>query len=125
MSALESIYLETATREDLAALRREQEKPGDAGQKPTLDEAAYAGELRRRIVASRPTPAGDLEMLGKTRADSVRAALVDASGVDASRVELTAPRAVAGSTGGRVRLTLEVAGATEAAEPPKAAGAAS
>ena len=100
MSALESIYLETATREDLAALRRAQEKPGAAGEKPTLDEAAYASELRRTIVASQPIPAGDLETLGQTRADSVRAALVDASGVDASRVELTAPRAVAGSTEG-------------------------
>ena len=125
LSALESIYLETATREDLAALRRAQEKPGAAGEKPTLDEAAYASELRRRIVASQPIPAGDLETLGQTRADSVRAALVDASGLDASRVELTAPRAVTGSTGGRVRLTLELAGATEAAEPPKAAGTAS
>ncbi len=103
LSALESIYLETATREDLAALRRAQEKP-------TLDEPAYASELRRRIAASQPIPAGDLEKLGQTRADSVRAALVDASGLDASRVELTAPRAVAGSTGGRVRLTLELAG---------------
>ena len=125
VSALESIYLETATREDLAALRRAQEKPGAAGEKPTLDEAAYASELRRRIVASQPIPAGALETLGQTRADSVRAALVDASGLDASRVELTAPRAVAGSTGGRVRLTLELAGATEAAEPSKAAGTAS
>ncbi len=125
LSALESIYLETATREDLAALRRAQEKPGAAGGKPTLDEAAYESELRRKIVASQPIPAGDLEKLGQTRADSVRAALVDASGLDASRVELTAPRAVAGSTGGRVRLTLEVAGATEAAEPSKAAGTAS
>jgi hypothetical protein len=124
VSTLESIYLETAKREDLAALRREQEKPGAAGEKPTLDEAAYASELRRRIVASQPIPAGALETLGRTRADSVRAALVDASGVDASRVELTAPRAVAGSTGGRVRLTLELAGATEAAEPSKAAGTA-
>jgi hypothetical protein len=63
--------------------------------------------------------------LGKTRADSVRAALVDASGLDASRVELKAPRAVTGSTEarGRVRLTFELAGATEAAETPKAAAA--
>jgi hypothetical protein len=125
LSALESIYLETATREDLAALRRAQEKPGAGGQKPTLDEAAYASELRRRIVASQPIPAGDLETLGKTRAESVRAALVDASGVDASRVELTAPRAVVGSTGGRVRLTLELAGATEAPDPPRTARTAS
>ena len=125
LSVLESIYLETATREDLSALRRAQEKPGAAGEKPTLDEAAYASELRRRIVASQPIPAGGLETLGRTRADSVRAALVDASGLDASRVELTAPRAVAGSTGGRVRLTLELASATEAAEPSKAPGTAS
>ncbi len=40
-------------------------------------------------------------------------------------VELTAPRAVTGSTGGRVRLTLELVGAAEAAEPSKAAGTAS
>jgi hypothetical protein len=125
VSKLESIYLETATKDDLAALRREQEKPGDAGEKPKLDEAAYASELRGKVVAAQPIAAGDLETLGKTRADSVRAALVDASGLDASRVELKAPRAVTGSTEarGRVRLTLELAGATEAAETPKAAAA--
>ena len=124
MSKLESIYLETATREDLAALRRAQEKPGDAGEKPKLDEAAYATELRSKVVAAQPIPTADFETLGKTRADSVRAALVDSSGVDASRVELTPPRAVTGSTGGRVRLTLEMAGAAEAAAPPPSKAAA-
>jgi hypothetical protein len=123
VSKLESIYLETATKEDLAAVRRAQEKPGDAGEKPKLDEAAYAAELRHKVVAAQPIPTADLETLGKTRADSVRAALVDGSGLEASRVELTPPRAVTGSTGGRVRLTLEMAGAAEAAAPVKAAAA--
>jgi hypothetical protein len=125
VSKLESIYLERATREDLAALRRAQEKPGDAGEKPKLDEAAYATELRNKVVAAQPIPTADLETLGKTRADSVRAALVDAAGLDASRVEQKAPHAITGSAGGRVRLTLELAGAAEAAEPPKAAAKAS
>jgi hypothetical protein len=127
VSKLESIYLETATREDLAALRRSQEKPDPAaaGEKPKLDKAAYATALRGKVVAAQPIPTSDLETLGKTRADSVRAALVDASGLEASRVELKAPRAVTGSTGGRVRLTLELAGAAEAAQPPKAAAKAS
>ena len=79
------------------------------------DDAADGTALRE---AGKPIPDGGLETLGRARADSVRKALVDASGLDASRVELTAPRAVTGSTGGRVRLTLELAGATEAAEPP-------
>ena len=78
------------------------------------DDAADGTALRE---AKTPIPDGGLETLGQTRADAVRKALVDASGLDASRVELTAPRAVTGSTGGRVRLTLELAGATEAAEP--------
>ena len=124
VSALEKIYLETATRDDLAVLRGAQEKSGAAGEKPALDEAAYASELRRKIAASQPIPAGELEKLGQARADAVRAALVDAAGVDATRVELPAPRAVKGSTKGRVRLTLEVAGATEAAESPQDAGTA-
>ena len=89
------------------------------------DDAADGTALREAASSSQPIPAGDLERLGQMRADSVRAALVDASGLDASRVELAAPRAVTGSTGGRVRLTLELAGATEAPEPPKAAGTAS
>jgi hypothetical protein len=124
VSKLESIYLETATKEDLATLRRGQEKSA-AGEKPKLDEAAYASELRSKVVAAQPMAAGDFETLGKTRADSVRAALVDASGLDASRVELKAPQAITGSTGGRVRLTLEVPGASDAAEPSKAIAAAS
>ncbi len=86
------------------------------------DDAADGTALRE---AALPIPAGGLESLGQKRADAVRAALVDASGLDASRVELTAPRAVTGSTGGRVRLTLELVGAAEAAEPSKAAGTAS
>ena len=80
------------------------------------DDAADGAALRE---AEKPIPDGGLETLGRARADAVRKALVDASGLDASRVELTAPRAVTGSTGGRVRLTLEMAGATEAAEPPR------
>jgi uncharacterized protein involved in outer membrane biogenesis len=79
------------------------------------DDAADGTALRE---AGKPIPDGGLETLGRARADAVRKALVDASGLDASRVELTAPRAVTGSTGGRVRLTLELAGATEAPEPP-------
>ena len=79
------------------------------------DDAADGTALRE---AAKPIPDGGLETLGRARADSVRKALVDASGLDASRVELKAPRAVTGSTGGRVRLTFELAGATEAAEPP-------
>ncbi len=79
------------------------------------DDAADGTALRE---AAKPIPDGGLETLGKKRADAVRAALVDASGIDASRVELAPPHAVTGSTGGRVRLTLEMAGATEAAEPP-------
>ena len=74
------------------------------------DDAADGTALRE---AGKSIPDGGLESLGKQRAEAVRAALVDASGVDASRVELAAPRAVTGSTGGRVRLTLELAGATE------------
>jgi hypothetical protein len=124
VSKLESIYLETATKEDLAALRRGQEKSG-AGEKPKLDEAAYATELRSKVVAAQTIAAGDLETLGKTRADSVRAALVDTSGLDASRVELKAPQAITGSTGGRVRLTLEVPGGSDASEPAKTLAAAS
>ena len=84
------------------------------------DDAADGTALRDATLLKRSTSAGDLEKLGQKRAESVRAALV-ASGLDASRVELKAPRAVASSTGGRVRLTLELAGATEAAEPSKAA----
>ena len=86
------------------------------------DDAADATALRE---AALPIPAGGLESLGQQRADAVRAALVDASGLDASRVELTPPRAVTGSAEGRVRLTLELVGAAEAAEPSKAAGTAS
>ena len=86
------------------------------------DDAADGTALQE---AALPIPAGGLESLGQQRADAVRAALVDASGLDASRVELTPPRAVTGSTGGRVRLTLELVGAAEAAEPSKAAGTAS
>ena len=96
-----------------------------SGEKPKLDETAYANELRKQVVAAQTIPAGDLETLGKTRADSVRAALVDASGLDASRVELKAPQAITGSTGGRVRLTLEVPGASDAAGSSKAIAAAS
>ena len=77
------------------------------------DDAADGTALRE---AGKSIPDGGLESLGKQRAEAVRAALVDASGVDASRVELAAPRAVTGSTGGRVRLTLELAGATEVPE---------
>ena len=79
------------------------------------DDAVDGTALRE---AGKPIPDGGLETLGRARADSIRKALVDASGLDATRVELAAPRAVTGSTGGRVRLTLELAGATEAAEPP-------
>ena len=75
------------------------------------DEAADGTALRETAL---PIPEGGLETLGRERADSVRKALVD-MGLDASRVEVAAPRAVTGSTGGRVRLTLEMAGATEAA----------
>ncbi len=77
------------------------------------DDAADGAALRE---AAKPIPDGGLETLGRARADAVRKVLVDASGLDASRVELTAPRAVTGSTGGRVRLTLELAGATDAAQ---------
>ena len=81
------------------------------------DDAADGTALREAAPSSQPIPAGDLERLGQMRADSVRAAwFADASGfLDASRVELAAPRAVTGSTGGRVRLTLQLARATDAA----------
>ena len=86
------------------------------------DESADGTALEE---ASQPIPAGGLESLGRERADAVRATLVDAAGLDASRVELAAPRAVTGTTGGRVRLTFELVGAAEAAEPSEAAGTAS
>jgi hypothetical protein len=85
------------------------------------DDAADATALRE---AALPIPVGGFESLGQQRADAVRTALVD-SGLDASRVELTPPRAVTGSAEGRVRLTLELVGTGEAAEPSKAAGTAS
>ncbi len=73
------------------------------------DNAADGAALKE---AALPIPEGGLESLGRARADAVRKAFVDTSGLDASRIELTSPRAVTGSTGGRVRLTLELAGAT-------------
>jgi uncharacterized protein involved in outer membrane biogenesis len=78
------------------------------------DDAADATALRE---AAQTISEGGLATLGQKRADAVKAALV-ASGLDASRVELTAPHAVIGSTGGRVRLTFELAGGNEAAAPP-------
>ena len=119
-----SAALDTASAERLRSLATAlKARPGFRVVVPgAWDDAADATALRE---AGLPIPDGGLESLGQKRADAVRAALVDAAGLDAARVELTAPRAVTGSTEGRVRLTLELVGAAEAAEPSKAAGTAS
>ena len=92
-----------------------------AGGKPALDEGAYEEELRKAILTSQPVGPAEFQALGEARAASVQGGLVQQAGLDASRVEMGAPRAATGSGGTRVRLPLEIAGAGPTAPASKAA----
>jgi hypothetical protein len=114
LAELEALYKEAAGPEKVAALRQSHTAASTEGAKPSLDEGAYEDALREAILASQSVGAAEFQALGEARAAAVRSAFVEQGGLDASRLEMGAARAVTGTGESRVRLSLEVAGAAAA-----------
>jgi hypothetical protein len=106
---LESLYLESATAEELERLRTAHTTvTGAAGEEPTLDETGYYRELRDLMIAAQTVDEEALRRLGAARAQAIRALLVDDAGVDAARVRVAEPLAVKPTGEDWVRVQLEV-----------------
>ncbi|HSN56821.1 MAG TPA: DUF748 domain-containing protein, partial [Candidatus Sulfomarinibacteraceae bacterium] len=111
LEILEALYAETVPEPALEALRGEHttadpDRPDSPG---TLDEIDYRRSLRERMLAAQPVESAALEALAPARAEAVRAHLVDAGGLDGSRVRVLEPAPSEAPSGDWVRCRLEVA----------------
>jgi hypothetical protein len=62
---------------------------------PALDQLAYAGDLRDRLLAAEPVGQAELENLASARAQAVRDAFLASGEFDEARIVIAAPAAVA------------------------------
>ncbi len=93
LESLEALYSETVAEPTLEALRGEHttadpESPDSPG---TLDEVDYRRALREKLLAAQPVDPAAVEALAPARAEAVRTHLVDAGGLEGSRVKVLEP----------------------------------
>lgn len=72
----------------------------------SLDEAEFRGSLHDRLLSFQEVAAADVEALAPARSESIRAFLVDQSGIDGSRVVVLPDPVTVGLTDDKVRLEL-------------------
>ncbi|HSL19792.1 MAG TPA: DUF748 domain-containing protein [Methylomirabilota bacterium] len=111
LELVEALYSETVAEPTLEALRGEHttadpESPDSPG---TLDEVDYRRALRERLLAAQPVDPAAVEALAPARAEAVRTHLVDAGGLDGSRVKVLEPSPSETPGDDWVRCRLEVA----------------
>lgn len=102
---LEAMFTEKVGAEALARQRALSLKPADGGDL-RLAEEAYLQALRTELVARETILEGDLRQLALERARVLRAQLVDASAIDATRIYVLEPVVVPASDG---KVVLKVA----------------
>jgi len=107
---LESLYLESHSGEELAALRAPHLAADEetARAESDLDKAAYRRDLRAALVASLPVDNDELRALGTARAEAVSSYLVGTAAVDSGRIQVTEPVAAATGGGQRMRCRLDI-----------------
>jgi hypothetical protein len=110
-TVLEAIFVERFPEVPLAELKAAHMAPpaDDPEAEPVLDELAYAGDLRDRLLAAEEITQQDLEALANARAETVRTAFLENSEFDAGRVVLEAPAAAESEDGEWVVMELGVA----------------
>jgi hypothetical protein len=111
LEILEELYASTVPEPTLEALRGEHttadpESPDSPG---VLDEVDYRRALRERLLAAQPVDPAALEALAPARAEAVRTRLVDAGGLEGSRVKVLEPAPSETPGDDWVRCRLEVA----------------
>ena len=110
-ATLEAIFTERFPEvplDDVKSAHRAQ-PADDPKAEPVLDQLAYAGDLRDRLLAAEQITPQDLEALANARAETVRTAFLENSEFDAGRVVLEAPAAAESEDGEWVVMELGVA----------------
>jgi hypothetical protein len=89
----ETLYRERFPDSPLEELKAAHSTPleDDPDGKPVLDETAYAGDLRDRLIASEPLGEDELKQLASNRAKAVADAFQAGGELDPSRFRLTEP----------------------------------
>lgn len=107
---LESLYRESHSENELAALRADHQAPAETepGSGPVLDEAAYQRDLKAALAADLPVDQDDLIALGTARSESVRSYILETFASEPGRIEVTFPTESTGGGGDRVRCRLDV-----------------
>jgi hypothetical protein len=91
--ALEDLFTERFPETPLDSVKAEHMAPpvDDANKAPVLDELAYAGDLRDRLLAAQAIESADLEALARARAEAVRSAFLATGEFDESRIMTADP----------------------------------
>ncbi|MEE4218002.1 MAG: DUF748 domain-containing protein [Xanthomonadales bacterium] len=108
---LEVLYAERFPASPLDELKAMHSSPpaDEPEGKPVLDELAYAGELRDRLVASEPVGTEELTALANMRAQAIYDAFLASGDLDPGRVQLGEPEEVESEDGEWVVMELGVA----------------
>jgi len=114
MTVLEALYVESAgsaeSEDALAALRAEFTRPADGDESgAALDALAYAAALERRLADRMALPDGMLASLAESRAETVRAALIDIDMALDARIVITGAAEASRGPEGRVRMRVALA----------------
>ena len=109
-TALETIFAERFPDTPLDTLKAAHTvAPADDPEgEPTLDELAYAGDLRDRLLAAETVEPADLKKLAAARAEAIQAAFLGGGEFDAGRIQVTAPGEVKSEDGEWVVVELGV-----------------
>jgi hypothetical protein len=110
---LESLYRETLSGDELAALRSQHTtSPADgeegAGGEPTLDETSYYRDLKAALISAQPVDPAEVRALGAERSEAVRLFMVDSAGIDPARIRIIEPVAVEPGDADWVRCRLDI-----------------
>ena len=107
---LEALFTETFPQTPLEEIKATHSAPpaDDPEGVPVVDELAYAGELRNRLVEAQAVGEADLIELARSRAQAVSDAFL-ANGLEAERVKFTDPSAGESEDGEWVVMELGVA----------------
>jgi hypothetical protein len=111
LELVEALYSETVAEPTLEALRGEHTAadPKSPDSPGTLDEVDYRRALRERLLAAQTVEPAAVEALAPARTEAVRTHLVDAGGLDGSRVRVLEPSPSETPGDDWVRCRLEVA----------------
>jgi len=92
-SALETLFIERNPETAIDSIRAAHVAPpaDDPKGEPVLDELAYAGDLRDRLLAAEEIDQQDLEELANARAEAVFSAFRADGGIEESRIVLAEP----------------------------------